>query len=91
MTSLTLGSLDSGQKIDNIEEDFEKTYMHFYNFPPYSVGEARPMRSAGRREVGHGALAEKALRPVLPTKEEFPFKTNVPAPLTLAKSFPFLS
>jgi len=73
MTSLTLGSLDSGQKIDNIEEDFEKTYMHFYNFPPYSVGEARPMRSAGRREVGHGALAEKALRPVLPTKEEFPY------------------
>ncbi|MBQ0106247.1 MAG: polyribonucleotide nucleotidyltransferase [Armatimonadetes bacterium] len=73
MTTLTLGSIDEGQKIDNLEEDFEKNYIHYYNFPPYSVGEARPMRSAGRREIGHGALAEKALRPVIPSKEEFPY------------------
>ena len=73
MTTLTLGSLDEAQKIDNLEEDFDKTYIHYYNFPPYSVGEARPMRSAGRREIGHGALAEKALRPVIPSKEEFPY------------------
>ena len=73
MTTLTLGSLDEGQKIDNLEELYDKNYIHYYNFPPYSVGEARPMRSAGRREIGHGALAEKALRPVIPSKEEFPY------------------
>lgn len=73
MTTLTLGALDDAQKVDNLEEYFDKTYIHYYNFPPYSVGEARPMRSAGRREIGHGALAEKALRPVIPSKEEFPY------------------
>jgi len=73
MTTLTLGSLDDTQCIDNLEEDYEKNFLHYYNFPPYSVGEARPMRGAGRREIGHGALAEKALRPVLPSKEDFPY------------------
>jgi polyribonucleotide nucleotidyltransferase len=56
-----------------MEVDIKKRYMHFYNFPPYSVGEVRPMRGPGRREVGHGALAEKALLPVLPNKEDFPY------------------
>ena len=73
LTTLTLGSLDDAQIIDTLEEDTEKRFMHFYNFPPYSVGEARPIRAAGRREIGHGALAEKALRPVIPAQEEFPY------------------
>lgn len=73
LTAVTLGSLDDSQMIDNLEEDTEKRFMHFYNFPPYSVGEVRPLRGAGRREVGHGALAEKALRPMIPTTEEFPY------------------
>ncbi|MBP5275063.1 MAG: polyribonucleotide nucleotidyltransferase [Abditibacteriota bacterium] len=73
MTTLTIGSLDDTQLIDNLEEDYEKHFLHYYNFPPYSVGEVRPMRGAGRREIGHGALAEKALRPVLPSKEDFPY------------------
>jgi polyribonucleotide nucleotidyltransferase len=73
LTTITLGSLDDAQIIDNLEEDSEKRFMHFYNFPPYSVGEVSPLRSAGRREVGHGALAEKALRPMIPAQEEFPY------------------
>lgn len=73
LTTLTLGSLDDAQKVDNLEEDSEKRYMHFYNFPPYATGEVRPIRAAGRREIGHGALAEKALRPVIPPTEEFPY------------------
>ena len=73
LTTLTLGSLDDAQKVDNLEEDTEKRFMHFYNFPPYATGEVRPIRGAGRREVGHGALAEKALRPVIPVTEEFPY------------------
>jgi polyribonucleotide nucleotidyltransferase len=73
LTALTLGSLDDAQKIDSLEEDTEKRFMHFYNFPPYSVGEVSPLRGAGRREVGHGALAEKALRPMIPPTEEFPY------------------
>ncbi len=73
LTTLTLGSLDDAQKVDNLEEDSEKRFMHFYNFPPYATGEVRPIRGAGRREVGHGALAEKALRPVIPATEEFPY------------------
>ena len=56
----TLGTISEGQRIDGITEDTEKRYMHHYNFPPYSVGETRPMRSPGRREIGHGALAERA-------------------------------
>ncbi|MHB1457425.1 MAG: polyribonucleotide nucleotidyltransferase [Armatimonadota bacterium] len=73
MSSLTLGSLDDAQIMDTLEEDGVKRYMHFYNFPPFSVGEARPLRGPGRREIGHGALAEKALLPVIPAKEDFPY------------------
>ena len=73
LTCLVLGSLDDAQKVDNLEEDSEKRFMHFYNFPPYATGEVRPIRGAGRREVGHGALAEKALRPVIPATEDFPY------------------
>jgi polyribonucleotide nucleotidyltransferase len=73
LTSLVLGSMDDAQVIDGIEGDTTKRYMHFYNFPPYSVGEARPLRGPGRREIGHGALAERALLPVIPSKEEFPY------------------
>jgi polyribonucleotide nucleotidyltransferase len=73
LTTLTLGSLDDAQIVDNLEEDSEKRFMHFYNFPPYATGEVRPIRGAGRREVGHGALAEKALRPMIPPTEEFPY------------------
>ena len=73
LTSVTLGSLDDAQIIDNLEEDSERRYMHYYNFLPFSTGETRPMRAAGRREVGHGALAERALRYVIPEQEEFPY------------------
>ncbi len=73
LTTLTLGSGDDAQMVDTLEEDGEKHYMHFYNFPPYSVGEARPMRGPGRREIGHGALAERALRAVIPPRDQFPY------------------
>ena len=73
----TLGPVGEGQRIDGIGEDTEKRYMHHYNFPAYSVGEARPMRSPGRREIGHGALAERAILPVLPSVEEFPYAIRV--------------
>ena len=73
----TLAPMGEAQTIDGIGEDTEKRYMHHYNFPPYSVGEARPMRGAGRREIGHGALAERALLPVLPSPEEFPYAIRV--------------
>ncbi len=73
LTTCTLGSLDDAQRIDNLEEDSEKRYMHFYNFLPFSVGEARFLRSPGRREVGHGALAERALKYVVPSQEDFPY------------------
>ena len=73
----TLGAMGEAQTIDGITEETEKRYMHHYNFPPYSVGEARPMRSPGRREIGHGALAERALIPVLPSVEEFPYAIRV--------------
>ncbi|PIP27345.1 MAG: polyribonucleotide nucleotidyltransferase [Candidatus Moranbacteria bacterium CG23_combo_of_CG06-09_8_20_14_all_39_10] len=73
LTVTTLGSPGDEQVIDTMEVDMKKRYIHHYNFPPYSVGEVRPMRGPGRREVGHGALAEKALIPVLPAKEVFPY------------------
>ncbi|MDD2215884.1 MAG: polyribonucleotide nucleotidyltransferase [Eubacteriales bacterium] len=73
----TLAPLGEAQTIDGISEESEKRYMHHYNFPPYSVGEARPLRSPGRREIGHGALAERALTPVLPPPEEFPYAIRV--------------
>lgn len=73
----TLAPLGEAQTIDGIYEDTEKRYMHHYNFPPYSVGEAKPMRSPGRREIGHGALAERALIPVLPSPADFPYAIRV--------------
>ena len=73
----TLGLLSEKQVIDGITEQTEKRYMHHYNFPPYSVGEAGRMKSPGRREIGHGALAERALIPVLPSEEEFPYAIRV--------------
>lgn len=73
LTVTTLGSPGDEQIIDTMEVDMKKRYIHHYNFPPYSVGEVRPMRGPGRREIGHGALAEKALIPVLPAKELFPY------------------
>ena len=73
----TLGPMGDAQMLDGIGDETEKRYMHHYNFPPYSVGEARPMRSPGRREIGHGALAERALIPVLPSVEDFPYAIRV--------------
>jgi polyribonucleotide nucleotidyltransferase len=73
LTVTTLGAPGDQMVVDTMEVDMKKRYMHFYNFPPYSVGEVRPMRGPGRREVGHGALAEKALLPVLPPYETFPY------------------
>ena len=73
----TLGPMGDAQTIDGIGEEVEKRYMHHYNFPPYSVGEAKSARSPGRREIGHGALAERALIPVLPSVEEFPYAIRV--------------
>ena len=73
----TVGPLSEAQTIDGITEQTEKRYMHHYNFPPYSVGEAGRMKSPGRREIGHGALAERALLPVLPSEEDFPYAIRV--------------
>ena len=73
----TLNTLSACQKLDTIWEETEKRYMHHYNFPPYSVGEAKAPRSTNRREYGHGALAERALEPVLPSAEEFPYAIRV--------------
>ena len=73
----TVGPLSEAQTIDGINEQTEKRYMHHYNFPPYSVGEAGRMKSPGRREIGHGALAERALLPVLPSEEDFPYAIRV--------------
>ena len=77
MSIVTLGMASEEQELDGIDTETSKRYMHHYNFPSYSVGEARPSRGPGRREVGHGALAEKALVPVLPSKEEFPYAIRV--------------
>jgi polyribonucleotide nucleotidyltransferase len=76
-TAATLGSISDAQRLDGIFAIPNKHYMHYYNFPPYSVGETRPMRSPGRREIGHGQLAERALVPVLPPEEEFPYTLRV--------------
>ncbi len=73
LTITTLGSLREGQRIDSIGLEVNKRYMHHYNFPPYSTGEAKRIGGAGRREIGHGALAERALLPVIPDDEEFPY------------------
>jgi polyribonucleotide nucleotidyltransferase len=73
LTVTTLGAPGEAMVVDTMDEDKTQRYMHFYNFPPYSVGEVRPRRGPGRREIGHGALAERALIPVLPSQEEFPY------------------
>ena len=73
LTVATLGALGDVQKIDGLGEEETKRYMHHYNFPPYSTGEARFLRSPGRREIGHGALAERALEPMIPSVEDFPY------------------
>ncbi|MCI8856428.1 MAG: polyribonucleotide nucleotidyltransferase [Clostridiaceae bacterium] len=73
LTLCTLGTLGDAQELDTIFDEKEKRYIHHYNFPSFSVGETRPSRSPGRREIGHGALAERALLPVIPSAEEFPY------------------
>lgn len=73
LTVTTLGSVSDEQILDDLGVEESKRYMHHYNFPPYSVGEARPIRGPGRREIGHGALAERALEPMIPSEEEFPY------------------
>jgi polyribonucleotide nucleotidyltransferase len=73
MTIATLGSISEVQRLDDITDEETKRYMHHYNMPPFSTGEAKPMRGAGRREIGHGALAERALLPVIPSENEFPY------------------
>ena len=77
LTAATLGSMGDEQRLDGIMAIPNKRYMHYYNFPPYSVGETRPMRGPGRREIGHGHLAERALVPVLPDQEDFPYTLRV--------------
>jgi polyribonucleotide nucleotidyltransferase len=74
---VTLGTTDDEQRIDALEGEYTRTFMLHYNFPPFSVGEARPLRSPGRREVGHGALAERALKPVIPGKDAFPYTLRI--------------
>ena len=73
LTIATLGAVSESQMLDGIDENTEKRYMHHYNFPSYSVGETKPSRGPGRREIGHGALAERALLPVIPSVEDFPY------------------
>jgi polyribonucleotide nucleotidyltransferase len=77
LSAVTLGSISDRMRLDGIVALENKYYMHFYNFPPYSVGETRPMRGPGRREIGHGYLAERALVPVLPPRDEFPYTVRV--------------
>ena len=77
LSTATLGTPSDAQEMDDLNPTNEKHYLHHYNFPPYSTGETKPMRSPGRREVGHGALAERALIPVLPSKESFPYVLRV--------------
>ena len=74
---VTLGGPSEKQLVDTMDEEGSKRYMHHYNFPPYSTGEVSPMRGVGRREIGHGALAERALLPVIPSEEEFPYTIRV--------------
>ena len=77
LSTVTLGAAREEQILDGLDNESSKRYIHHYNFPPYSVGEARPMRGPGRREIGHGALAERALEPVIPSDAEFPYTIRV--------------
>ncbi len=82
LSSVTLGTLADRQRIDTLTTEAQKRYVHHYNFPPYSVGEVRFMRSPGRREIGHGALAEHAVLPVIPDEQEFPYSIRVVSEVT---------
>ncbi len=73
LSTCTLGTISEVQKLENLDDETFKRYMHHYNFPPYCAGEARPLKAPGRREIGHGALAERALEPVIPSEAEFPY------------------
>ena len=73
----TLGTADDEQKIDSLEGESYKTFILHYNFPPFSVGEVKPLRSPGRREIDHGVLAERALKSVIPSKEVFPYTIRI--------------
>lgn len=77
LTTCTLGMMTEAQRLEGLDEETSKRYMHQYNFPGYCTGEAKALRSPGRREIGHGALAERALIPVLPTEEQFPYAIRV--------------
>ena len=77
MSTCTLGTIGDIQKLEGLDEEVEKRYMHHYNMPGYASGEAKPMRGPGRREIGHGALAERALEPVIPSLEDFPYSIRV--------------
>ncbi|MBU1083351.1 polyribonucleotide nucleotidyltransferase [Patescibacteria group bacterium] len=77
LTTVTLGSVSDEQMIDTMDSDTTKRYMHHYNFPPYSVGEIKPMRGPSRRDIGHGSLAERALFPTIPSKDDFPYTIRV--------------
>ncbi|NEO14363.1 MULTISPECIES: polyribonucleotide nucleotidyltransferase [unclassified Moorena] len=77
LSTVTLGTPGDAQTLDDLNPEDEKRYLHHYNFPPFSVGEVKPLRSPGRREIGHGALAERALVPVLPPQHEFPYVIRV--------------
>lgn len=77
LSIVTLAGPGESQVIENMEQEGEKRFMHHYNFPPFSVGEVKPMRSVGRREIGHGALAERAVEPVIPPKDQFPYTIRV--------------
>ncbi|MEK7825057.1 MAG: polyribonucleotide nucleotidyltransferase, partial [Nitrospirota bacterium] len=77
LAAVTLGTSEDEQRIDALEGESKKTFILHYNFPPFSVGEARPLRGPSRREIGHGALAEKALRPVIPGREGFPYTLRI--------------
>lgn len=84
LSIVTLGTLSNAQTLDSIDYEVSKRYMHQYNFPSYSVGETKPSRGPGRREIGHGALAERALVPVLPSEEEFPYAIRVVSEVTMS-------
>ena len=77
LSTCTLGMLSDAQELEGLDREEEKRYMHQYNMPGYTTGEAKPLRSAGRREIGHGALAERALEPVIPSEQEFPYAIRV--------------
>ena len=77
LTALTLGTISEGQILEGLDEEEDKRYMHQYNMPPYATGEARPLKSPGRREIGHGALAERSLEPVIPNEVDFPYSLRL--------------